>query len=74
LHLSKHDHRFADADAVRLEIDSVARATGTTISRPSALARFLSHSEGWEDALDSLGGAFAETSVAEPSLRPAKEE
>jgi hypothetical protein len=71
--LSRYDGRFDAAaeipiDAAELVAALEARAEARSRERQHAIACFLSGSEGWQDALTLLGGAFA----PEPK-RPAPE-
>jgi hypothetical protein len=62
--MSRYDGRFdaaADApiDAAELVAEITARTEARNRERQDAIACFLSGSEGWRQALDLLGGAFA---------------
>ena len=71
--MSRYDGRFDAAaeipiNAAELVAALEARAEARSRERQDAIACFLSGSEGWQDALTLLGGAFA----PEPK-RPAPE-
>ena len=63
--VSRHESNFSSADEVSLDMAELLAALGaqSTIAardRQRAIACYLSGSEGWRDALDLLGGAFAD--------------
>ena len=62
--LARHESDFEAAGEARLEPNELLAALGRRLtaqsgSRLDAVARCLSASEGWRDASDRLGGAFA---------------
>jgi len=64
MRLSRYDGRFdataeVPMDAAELVAEIAARADARNRERQDAIACFLSGSEGWEQALNLLGGAFA---------------
>jgi hypothetical protein len=64
MRLSRYDGRFDAAaeiaiDAAELVAALEARAEARSRERQDAIACFLSGSEGWQEALSLLGGAFA---------------
>jgi hypothetical protein len=64
--LARHEKDFeaaGEAQLPRIEVLSLSaaqRAKRAPASREDALACFLSAGDGWLDALDALGGAFAD--------------
>jgi len=63
--LARHEGDFEAAAETSLEMGELLRALGRTDSaadreRQAAIACLLSASEGWRDAVEQLGGAFAE--------------
>jgi hypothetical protein len=64
--LARHEKDFeaaGEAQLSRLEALSLSasrRAKRAPVTREDALACFLSAGDGWLDALDALGGAFAD--------------
>ena len=61
----------AEADVAEILAALAKEANGTAARRQDAVTRYLSASEGWQQASEQLGGAFAET---EEGLRPTKDE
>ena len=62
--LSRHESKFTAASEAPLDMAELLAAMGaqamvTARDRQSAIACYLSGAEGWRDALDLLGGAFA---------------
>jgi hypothetical protein len=75
--LARFDGKFEAAGETRLDIDelfSAFPAAGEAVARgrQDAIACFLSASEGWEDARESLKGTFAAAAKAS-WLRDGKE-
>jgi len=63
--LSRHDPNFKAAEEAPLDLAELLAAMSAhpgiaPSDRQSAIACYLSGSEGWRDALDLLSGAFAE--------------
>ena len=63
--MARHEGEFEAAAETSLEMGELLRALQRTESaadreRQAAIACLLSASEGWRDAVDRLGGAFAE--------------
>ena len=63
--MARHEGDFEAAAETSLEMGELLRALGRTDSaadreRQAAIACLLSASEGWRDAVEQLGGAFAE--------------
>ncbi len=83
--MSRHDRQLTAAAPASAELDDLLRSLGdvaslTSADRGSAMAEFLSCSEGWRDAGASLRGAFAEDgragverSVTEAGLTPGQD-
>jgi len=70
MRLSRYDGKFDAAaevpiDASELVAALAARAEARSRERQDAIACFLSGSDGWQDALALLGGAFAPEARAE---------
>ena len=68
--MSRYDGRFDAAaevpvDASRLAAAIEARAEFRSRERQDAIACFLTGSEGWQEALALLGGAFAPDSAGQ---------
>jgi hypothetical protein len=62
--VAKYNHDFDDAHAVHVETNELDRRPGDRMSfddecRETLMARFLSQSEGFAVAAQSLGGSFA---------------
>jgi len=62
--VSRYDGRFdasaeASIDPAELVAEIAARAEARSRERQDAIACFLSGSEGWQQALNILGGTFA---------------
>jgi hypothetical protein len=75
--LARHEGEFEAVAETSLEMAELLRALGRTDSaadreRQAAIACLLSASEGWRDAVDQLGGAFAEV-VRQRRLTGSKE-
>jgi hypothetical protein len=75
--LARYEGKFEAAAETSIGIDELLDALGrassdTDGSRRDAIARCLSLSEGWRDAADSLGGAFARLGMG-PGLTSGKE-
>jgi hypothetical protein len=67
--LARFDGKFEAAGEAKLDIDELFSAfpgAGEAVAkgRQDAIACFLSASEGWEDARDTLKGTFAAVSRA----------
>jgi hypothetical protein len=63
--LARHEGEFQAAAETSLEMEELLRALASADSasereRQAAIACLLSASEGWRDAVERLGGAFAE--------------
>ena len=63
--MARHEGEFEAAAETSLEMGELLRALRRTDKladreRQAAIACLLSASEGWRDAVDRLGGAFAE--------------
>jgi hypothetical protein len=76
--LSRHEGKFTASAEQPLEMAELLAAMGaqaniTARDRQDAIACFLSAGEGWRDALDVIGGAFA-PDLDSARLREAKEE
>jgi len=74
-HLSQFEGHFDAAGATPVESRDLARmlaGKAPTSARRQAIACYLSASEGWNDAVTKLGGAFAKT--VETGLTDGKEE
>lgn len=76
--LSRHEGKFTAADESPIDIAELLAAMGAQSAiaardRQKAIACFLSGGDGWRDALDILGGAFAEE-PPRSKLRPGKGE
>jgi hypothetical protein len=74
--LARHEGNFRSAAEEPLEIDELLALIATVQesegrSREDAIACALSASEGWEEAVKRLGGAFAEDA---PGLKERKDE
>lgn len=77
--LSRHEGKFTAAADAPLEMAELLAAMGaqaniTPRDRQNAIACFLSAGEGWRDALDVIGGAFAPPDLDSAGLRATKEE
>lgn len=75
--MARHEGEFEAVAETSLEMAELLRALGRTDSaadreRQAAIACLLSASEGWRDAVDQLGGAFAEV-VRQRRLTGSKE-
>jgi len=75
--LARHEGEFEAAAETSLEMGELLRALSRSDSaaereRQAAIACLLSASEGWRDAADRLGGAFAEV-VRQRGLTGGKE-
>ena len=75
--MARHEGEFEAAAETSLEMGELLRALARTESaadreRQAAIACLLSASEGWRDAVDRLGGAFAEV-VRQRGLTHGKE-
>jgi hypothetical protein len=63
--LARHEGEFEAAAETSLELEELLRALESAESaadrdRQAAIACLLSASEGWREAVDRLGGAFAD--------------
>ena len=75
--MARHEGEFEAAAETSLEMAELLRALTRTDSasdreRHAAIACLLSASEGWRDAVEQLGGAFAEV-VRQRRLTGSKE-
>ena len=75
--MARHEGEFEAAAETSLEMAELLRALGEVDSaadreRRATIACLLSASEGWRDAVEQLGGAFAEV-VRQRGLTGSKE-
>jgi hypothetical protein len=75
--LARHEGEFEAAAETSLEMEELLRSlrradSASERERQAAIACLLSASEGWRDAVERLGGAFAEGS-AKTGLTDGKE-
>ena len=75
--MSRHEVGLKAAqEAEKALVDLLSRqfpAGPDGTDRKAAMAIFLSASEGWEEAMESLGGAFAREARRPARLTPGKE-
>ncbi|HVL78540.1 MAG TPA: hypothetical protein VM346_04540 [Sphingomicrobium sp.] len=76
--MSRHEGKFTGASEAPLEMAELletmsARTAFTSRDRQDAIACYLSAGDGWRDALDAIGGAFA-PEVQATELKSAKDE
>ena len=69
--MSRLDGKFTAAGEAPLDAAEIlaaleAQAADSKSDRQDAIARYLAAGEGWREALQQLGGAFAEPARAEP--------
>jgi hypothetical protein len=75
--LSRFEGEFIAAEDVSLDaadLLGLLRNDATRLERQQAIACFLAGAEGWQDALKSLGGAFAADAAAAVRLNGDKAE